>query len=419
MKTKTQVTRQAAISKFIQLISAVIAILVLASCSEGEPEPLPTASFSLSTYQAKVGEVITFENTSIDAKTYFWEFGDGQTSSEKEPSYAYSVAGNYEISLNVSNESGAHKTVAKVEIVDEVIPPSDSVYVTPPEGYLTTFSFDKVVVGSPTVYGQDEQNNTFTIYEPKGAEFTKPLVLLSPGGAWRRFTREEELIEVCKALALKGYAVGLLHYSLLESGENPGVDIQVKSVIDQRNAIRYFKTNAEQHKIDPDNIFIGGWSTGSMISLFNAVLQDDDVALIQGESLRNEISESLKKYESHNLYTDQSYEVQGALMMFGWLFDLNVLQSTDAPLMLINHKDAVMGDGVTSTWGNFKFLEEDYYGFDMIRSKALELGYIEGENLEYIKMEGAITMSNFASVEAMSLSNVDKISQFFYNNLKE
>lgn len=419
MKTKTNTKKE--VIKFIQLISAVIAILILASCSEDETLSQPKAIFSTSTNAALVGEMITFSNQSIGADTYYWDFGDGQTSQEEEPTYAFSKEGIYEVSLNASNNSGSHVSTTKIEISDKPNsePSTDSTYLIAPDGYLTTFRFDKVDIGSQFSYGQDHQINTVKIYQPKGADFDKPLVLLAPGGGWSSFSREEELSNICEKLAYRGYAVGLMHYSLKSNGQSANVDVQVKSVIDQRNAIRYFKANAAEYKIDPNNIFIGGWSTGAIISLANAVIQDDDVALIQSETIRSDTETALAKYASRNLYTEQNYDVQGALMMFGWMYELDVIESTDTPMMLINHKDAVMGDGKTYTWGTFNFGGQDLYGFDAIRDRAIEKGYTEGENLEYIKMTGAITMSNYASVEAMSLRNIDQISQFFFNNLNK
>ena len=50
-----------------------------------------------------IDEVITFTNTSIDALTYIWTFGDGGTSTLDNPSYSYTATGQYTVSLTAIN----------------------------------------------------------------------------------------------------------------------------------------------------------------------------------------------------------------------------------------------------------------------------------------------------------------------------
>ena len=50
---------------------------------------------------------IDFTNTSLNATDYFWDFGDGMTSSLENPTHDYSFAGNYSATLIVSNSCGA------------------------------------------------------------------------------------------------------------------------------------------------------------------------------------------------------------------------------------------------------------------------------------------------------------------------
>lgn len=47
----------------------------------------------------------TFTNESIGANGFFWSFGDGSTSTEENPVHTYTEAGNYEVSLSVSNSN--------------------------------------------------------------------------------------------------------------------------------------------------------------------------------------------------------------------------------------------------------------------------------------------------------------------------
>lgn len=65
-------------------------------------KPLPTAGFTSST----VGLTGIFNNTSTNATSYLWDFGDGNTSTVQNPSHVYTSAGTYSVSLTVTNECG-------------------------------------------------------------------------------------------------------------------------------------------------------------------------------------------------------------------------------------------------------------------------------------------------------------------------
>lgn len=49
---------------------------------------------------------VLFENNSIGGDTYLWRFGDGNTSSQFEPSYVYQAPGDYTVTLIVSDSQG-------------------------------------------------------------------------------------------------------------------------------------------------------------------------------------------------------------------------------------------------------------------------------------------------------------------------
>jgi PKD repeat protein len=60
----------------------------------------PTAVFS----QVLNGLTVSFTNNSANADSFLWEFGDGNTSTEKNPSHTYAVAGTYTVKLTSIND---------------------------------------------------------------------------------------------------------------------------------------------------------------------------------------------------------------------------------------------------------------------------------------------------------------------------
>lgn len=67
------------------------------------PDPKPVVAFS----GAADGLTVTFTNTTKYATTYNWNFGDGNSSSDKDPVHTYATAGEYTVVLTASNSVGS------------------------------------------------------------------------------------------------------------------------------------------------------------------------------------------------------------------------------------------------------------------------------------------------------------------------
>ncbi len=79
-------------------------------------EDIPAASFA----PTGTGATFDFTNTSTGADSYLWNFGDGNTSTEEDPSHTYLAAGDYTVSLTAINECGE---VTVEQEVTAVLPP--------------------------------------------------------------------------------------------------------------------------------------------------------------------------------------------------------------------------------------------------------------------------------------------------------
>ena len=82
----------------------------------------PNASFLIVNKQVYIPEEeAIFVNTSTDAVTYKWEFGEGTTSTESDPRYIYDTEGIYDIILHVWSENECYdsiKVVGGVEVYE-------------------------------------------------------------------------------------------------------------------------------------------------------------------------------------------------------------------------------------------------------------------------------------------------------------
>lgn len=76
--------------------------------------PNPIASFYFTPMTPETNVPTQFVNTSEGATSYNWTFGDGNTSTEKDPEHQYNVTGEYNVCLTVSNQYGCTDSVCKI-----------------------------------------------------------------------------------------------------------------------------------------------------------------------------------------------------------------------------------------------------------------------------------------------------------------
>ncbi len=120
----------------------------------------PTASFTVSSSPALVGQSVTFNGTgSYDPDgsivSWSWNFGDGYTGSGSTPTHAYGAAGTYTVTLTVQDNGGATGSI------------SHTVTITAPANQSPTASF--TVSSSPALVGQSVTFNGTGSYDPDGS----------------------------------------------------------------------------------------------------------------------------------------------------------------------------------------------------------------------------------------------------------
>ncbi|RYE17705.1 MAG: PKD domain-containing protein, partial [Sphingobacteriales bacterium] len=95
-------------------------------------DPQPTVAFTAASVTGCQGLSVKFTNTTIDAVSYTWNFGDGQTSNEVNPTHIYnSPPGLYTVSLTAVNSLGCPTTFAIPNYIRVVPPPTADFNVAP------------------------------------------------------------------------------------------------------------------------------------------------------------------------------------------------------------------------------------------------------------------------------------------------
>lgn len=90
-------------TKFFTLVTLSIFVLLIIGCKKENPESL----FTVEKETYFVSEPVSFSNESKLGSTYYWNFGDGNSSKLKNPSHTYEFQGEYVVTLQVM---GAKKT---------------------------------------------------------------------------------------------------------------------------------------------------------------------------------------------------------------------------------------------------------------------------------------------------------------------
>lgn len=90
-------------------------IMIVSSCGDDDPDDMtpmttdPIASFQFEVSADNYAEV-SFTNFSQNATVYSWDFGDGNSSEEENPTHIYAAGGDYDVTLTASNAAGTSAT---------------------------------------------------------------------------------------------------------------------------------------------------------------------------------------------------------------------------------------------------------------------------------------------------------------------
>jgi uncharacterized protein (TIGR02145 family) len=90
-----------------------------------EPNQKPSATYTFNTSALQVN----FTNNSQKGISYLWDFGNGQTSTQANPTITYATAGNYTVLLKVTNNFGESAFSQVVSVSQNLTPIANFTYV--------------------------------------------------------------------------------------------------------------------------------------------------------------------------------------------------------------------------------------------------------------------------------------------------
>ena len=98
--------------KILPLLLSISFVLVASSCDK-----VPETDFTYTpTENPEAGMAIEFKNTTEDASSFSWTFGEGGFSSVENPIYTYDAAGTYDVNLTATNDAGEQAKIKAITI---------------------------------------------------------------------------------------------------------------------------------------------------------------------------------------------------------------------------------------------------------------------------------------------------------------
>lgn len=244
---------------------------------------------------------------------------------------------------------------------------------------FSDITVETVQFGQNTTASGQEQSLYADVYTPAQDEATdRPLIILAFGGSFISGQRGD-MAPLAERYAKKGHVVASIDYRLYPvfvlgfPDDQAVAETILRAVHDMRAAVRYFKASVDQGNpfgIDPDHIYLGGISAGSITAIQATYLDDRDSLNVLMETFLDEHGgqEGDSSLDSTNLRFDS--RVQGVINLSGAILDTNFIQAGDPPIFSMQGTD----DDVVPFWtGNAAGLLP-VYGSGIIHRVADRLG---------------------------------------------
>lgn len=192
------------------------------------------------------------------------------------------------------------------------------------------------VYGEAIDYQSNSQDLLFDFYEPANDTLAKrPLLIYMHGGGFTSGSRTYPSVQMLsRRMASKGYAVANIDYRLDPRFElyNSNTDrrAMTDAMHDAKQAIRYFKTNANTYRIDTSLVFIGGESAGAMTAMMASFI--DKPAEMESYPMA-EPNDPVGSSANPQVWNG----VKGTLCLCGWLLDTLAIEQPSDPAILWAH----------------------------------------------------------------------------------
>ncbi|MBI2968780.1 MAG: PKD domain-containing protein [Bacteroidetes bacterium] len=107
------------------------------------------------------GTLVQFNNTSSDLGTSYWNFGDGFTSTQNNPTHSFAAAGSYNVKLVVTSSCGGKDSVTRCVLVKTDVVPWAWFCINPP----MCFPSETVCIGSIVTFQNNSSDTSASLWD--------------------------------------------------------------------------------------------------------------------------------------------------------------------------------------------------------------------------------------------------------------
>ena len=208
----------------------------------------------------------------------------------------------------------------------------------------TTVSRD-IEYGSNTTQGGIQESLLMDIHVPEGDSATnRPLVVFVHGGGFFGGTKGDDFGASSTFFAQAGYVDADINYRLIDTvgSEEEITEAQLKLAIiqavhDLRAAIRFFvadAANSNTYRVDPDNVFIGGYSAGAVTVLHAAYLNTiDELSTFNDQNIVDYVNMNGGLQGNSGNDSSTNFTLRGVMNLSGALVSANLINAEEIPVI--------------------------------------------------------------------------------------
>lgn len=207
------------------------------------------------------------------------------------------------------------------------------------KGYWTSLPIDEDKVGKAFFKGigktayEKNLNLTLDLYLPKDTLVKKrPLLVFFHGGAFYMGDKGcETMVKWCEHFAQTGYVVASVNYRMGFTLSKKSIQKSgYEAIQDAHAALRFLVAHAEEYGIDPNYIFVGGTSAGSITALGMAFMTN---ATRPPFVFENGFDKKLGNIESSGNNCHNTFHIKAIANMWGAVYDLDELNGHHIPVI--------------------------------------------------------------------------------------
>lgn len=294
-------------------------------------------------------------------------------------------------------------------------------------GFWSSIPDDTIDVGNIVKIGlfNSLKKNDLTldmdIYMPKEDTISqRPLMMFIHGGAFFIGDKATEPYQKwCTHFASLGYVCVSINYRMGFRVNSKAIErTAYQATQDAHAAMRYLMSKKDIYRIDPDYLFVGGASAGSITALNLAFMRNENRPQSSYSSM---FMEDLGNIESSGNKIYNKFKIKAVANMWGSIYDLEILKNSRASIISFHgDKDVILpyrfGYPFRSLGEFNKVFFDEMYGSSFIHERARELG-IRSELHTFSGQGHTLHLDENRQINNNFYMIQDNIVDFFYDEL--